>query len=195
MRCTPGDPAARCAKRTEPCESCMLLLAASLDGCTAGCRDRTIDLGRRLADLRSAINPVGPVPGAVQMSTTALILRNDPVALQDGRRLFNWYNCSGATEATQAAAWGPACAIRLALWQSRRSDLRLHRAGTLERHAGLGIEDSRRIRYGNWWRTSNRCERRRSPIRLSSHTDEKCPIPMDNTVLGVGTQSSATGRR
>lgn len=44
----------------------------------------------------SADTPVGPVPGGVQLAHYPTNpLANDPVALQDGRRLFNWYNCSG----------------------------------------------------------------------------------------------------
>ena len=53
-------------------------------------------------------DPVGPVPG----EPTNVVRRsnpysNDPVALQDGRRLFNWYNCSGCHGGHAGGGMGP----------------------------------------------------------------------------------------
>lgn len=53
-------------------------------------------------------NPVGPVPGGVNtMSYPANPFAGDPVALQDGRRLFNWYNCSGCHGGHAGGGMGP----------------------------------------------------------------------------------------
>lgn len=58
---------------------------------------------------------VGPIPGDV----TASNIRTDPylndaVALQDGRRLFNWYNCSGCHGGHAGGGMGPS--LRDAVW-------------------------------------------------------------------------------
>lgn len=60
-------------------------------------------------------NPVGPVPGA----TNDIVypkdpFQNDPVALQDGRRLFDWYNCSGCHGGHAGGGMGPS--LRDATW-------------------------------------------------------------------------------
>lgn len=63
---------------------------------------------------------VGPVPGAVVpanlASTNARInpYSNDPVALQNGWRLFNWYNCSGCHGGHAGGGMGPS--LRDAVW-------------------------------------------------------------------------------
>ena len=73
-----------------------LLLASSLVACAAACHreSNTTSVAANGPAIQS--DPVGPIPGApenVVYSTNPLA--TDPVALQDGRRLFNWYNCSG----------------------------------------------------------------------------------------------------
>src|SRR5579875_910314 len=53
-------------------------------------------------------NPVGPVPGGIQPAHYATNpYSNDAVALQDGRRLFNWYNCSGCHGGHAGGGMGP----------------------------------------------------------------------------------------
>ena len=52
--------------------------------------------------------PVGPVPGpgkAMQLPTNPY--ENNPVALAEGRRLFNWYNCSGCHGGHAGGGMGP----------------------------------------------------------------------------------------
>lgn len=53
-------------------------------------------------------NPVGPLPGPPQMlSATTNPYNGDPVANQDGRRLFDWYNCSGCHGGHAGGGMGP----------------------------------------------------------------------------------------
>ncbi|HEX4485280.1 MAG TPA: c-type cytochrome [Terriglobales bacterium] len=58
---------------------------------------------------------VGPVPG----SQKSVLFRtnpfaNDPVALQEGYKLFNWYNCSGCHGGHAGGGMGPS--LRDAVW-------------------------------------------------------------------------------
>ena len=46
--------------------------------------------------------------------TTTNPFANDPVALQDGRRLFNWYNCSGCHGGHAGGGMGPS--LRDPVW-------------------------------------------------------------------------------
>jgi cytochrome c oxidase cbb3-type subunit 3 len=86
----------------------VLLLAGSVLVVTAGCRrssnaNSVATYGPAVSD-----NPVGPVPGGVTtMSYPQNPYANDPVALQDGRRLFNWYNCSGCHGGHAGGGMGP----------------------------------------------------------------------------------------
>jgi cytochrome c oxidase cbb3-type subunit 3 len=60
-------------------------------------------------------SPVGPVPGGVQaISYPTNPYAHDPVALQDGRRLFNWYNCSGCHGGHAGGGMGPS--LRDPVW-------------------------------------------------------------------------------
>ena len=51
---------------------------------------------------------VGPIPGgATAPNTQTNPSANDAVALQDGRRLFGWYNCSGCHGGHAGGGMGP----------------------------------------------------------------------------------------
>src|SRR5579875_1530339 len=63
---------------------------------------------------------VGPVPGGV----TGPVERtnpyaNDPVAMQDGWRLFNWYNCSGCHGGHGGGGMGPSLRDQVWLYGDR----------------------------------------------------------------------------
>ncbi len=58
---------------------------------------------------------VGPVPGPPGATHERINpLNGDPVALQDGRRLFNWYNCSGCHGGHAGGGMGPS--LRDPVW-------------------------------------------------------------------------------
>lgn len=58
---------------------------------------------------------VGPVPGGMTATNYRTNpLAGDPVALQDGRRLFNWYNCSGCHGGHAGGGMGPS--LRDPVW-------------------------------------------------------------------------------
>jgi cytochrome c oxidase cbb3-type subunit 3 len=51
---------------------------------------------------------VGPIPGGIEVTSAHLNpYTTDAVALQDGRRLFNWYNCSGCHGGHAGGGMGP----------------------------------------------------------------------------------------
>jgi cytochrome c oxidase cbb3-type subunit 3 len=63
---------------------------------------------------------VGPIPGAgknVAFPTNPLA--NDPVALQEGRKLFNWYNCSGCHGGHAGGGMGPSLRDKVWLFGDR----------------------------------------------------------------------------
>lgn len=58
---------------------------------------------------------VGPIPGGTAAPPYRTNpLAGDPVALQDGRRLFNWYNCSGCHGGHAGGGMGPS--LRDPVW-------------------------------------------------------------------------------
>jgi len=92
----------------------LLLLAASLAICAAGCHSGSPASSSRGAQ-ELQINPVGPAPGgAGNVSYTANPYAGSPVALQDGRMLFNWYNCSGCHGTHGGGGMGPS--LRDPIW-------------------------------------------------------------------------------
>src|SRR5579864_5941164 len=90
----------------------FLLLAA------ASCRrstNRAYESG-----ISAASTPVGPVPGGVRNTNyRSNPLEGDPVALQDGRRLFDWYNCSGCHGGHAGGGMGPSLRDRVWIYGSR----------------------------------------------------------------------------
>jgi cytochrome c oxidase cbb3-type subunit 3 len=63
---------------------------------------------------------VGPVPGGV---SPAVVRTNpystDPVAIQNGRRLFDWYNCSGCHGGHAGGGMGPSLRDKVWLYGDR----------------------------------------------------------------------------
>lgn len=59
--------------------------------------------------------PVGPIPGPHQQLTLPVNpYEGNPVALQEGRRLFVWYNCAGCHGGHGGGGMGPS--LRNARW-------------------------------------------------------------------------------
>ena len=63
---------------------------------------------------------VGPIPGpAMNVTFATNPFANDPVALQEGRKLFNWYNCSGCHGGHAGCGMGPSLRDQVWLFGSR----------------------------------------------------------------------------
>ena len=67
---------------------------------------------------------VGPIPGGVGASGAGTNpYTNDPVALQDGWRLFNWYNCSGCHGGHAGGGMGPSLRDPVWIYGSREDQI------------------------------------------------------------------------
>ena len=92
-----------------------LLLASSFLACAAGCHRASTTTAVAANGPAIHANPVGPIPGAMEnFQYPTNPLANDPVALQDGRRLFDWYNCSGCHGGHAGGGMGPS--LRDPVW-------------------------------------------------------------------------------
>jgi len=70
---------------------CSLALMLTTEGC-----QRLMSSSAPAGSEAPVPTAVGPIPGnPASVQARLNPYANDPVALQDGRRLFNWYNCSG----------------------------------------------------------------------------------------------------
>ncbi len=84
--------------------------------CAGGCRTTPSVAGSE-APLATA---VGPVPGpASAVREAANPYENDPVALQNGQRLFNWFNCSGCHGGHAGGGMGPSLRDETWIYGSR----------------------------------------------------------------------------
>jgi mono/diheme cytochrome c family protein len=90
--------------------SLVALVGISVAGCARPAvsaeGERTVSYGPPSA--RTVINqPVGPVPGVGDIAPVANPLGDDRTALEEGRRLFVQYNCSGCHGGRAGGGMGP----------------------------------------------------------------------------------------
>jgi cytochrome c oxidase cbb3-type subunit 3 len=91
----------------------LLFATAAIVLSTAACRSTS----KSAATGSEAPIPtaVGPIPGGISAVNTRLDpYASDPVALQDGQRLFNWYNCAGCHGGHGGGGMGPS--LRDEVW-------------------------------------------------------------------------------
>lgn len=89
------------------CVEIALVACLLLPG-VAGCRRSSNTNAVAVSGPGTTGSPVGPVPGGIQpISYPKNPYAHDPVALQDGRRLFDWYNCSGCHGGHAGGGMGP----------------------------------------------------------------------------------------
>lgn len=151
------------------------LAAISLLALAAGCGRTPTPVANMAAS--AASTPVGPVPGEIEkVNYPTNPLAGDPVALQDGRRLFNWYNCSGCHGGHAGGGMGPS--LRDPVGSTGVATTRF----TVQSPKGgpkaclRGARKFLRSRFGNWWPTSSRWGRCKSQIRPPSPQTRWCPI-------------------
>lgn len=90
-------------------------LAILLIACLSACHRGTSPDSVAASGPTIVSSPVGPIPGAMHdIVYPTNPFHNDPVALQDGRRLFDWYNCSGCHGGHAGGGMGPS--LRDADW-------------------------------------------------------------------------------
>lgn len=173
----------------------ILLLATSLVACTGGCRRASTTTSVAVNGPAMTANPVGPIPGAVEMVQHSVNpYTNDPVALQDGRRLFNWYNCSGCHGGHAGGGMGPS--LRDPVWLYGNRDDQIYDSIAHGRSNGMPAWGTK-IPQDQIWELVAYIKSMRTPQEPDppiEPSDEKTPNPVDNSVLGVGTQTRE-GRR
>lgn len=89
---------------------CAGALALALALTTVGCDQQQVSATPSGAPPAIGV-PVGPIPGpgksAIEMNEPTNPYKNDPVALQEGRKLFVWYNCAGCHGGHAGGGMGP----------------------------------------------------------------------------------------
>lgn len=141
----------------------------------------------------SASTPIGPVPGGIEkVNYPQNPLANDPVALQDGRRLFDWYNCSGCHGGHAGGGMGPS--LRDPVWLYGNRDDQIYSSIAQGRSRGMPAWGSKIPSQQIWElvvyiRSMGTAQEPDPPVEPP---DEMVPNPQNNTVLGIGTQTSAS---
>ena len=84
-----------------------LLVLPLLAFCAVGCNEQSTHSAAAAATPGVDI-PVGPIPGPrLSQSLTSDPYTGNDIALQEGWRLFNWYNCSGCHGGHGGGGMGP----------------------------------------------------------------------------------------
>ncbi|HKO11938.1 MAG TPA: cytochrome c [Acidobacteriaceae bacterium] len=132
---------------------------------------------------------VGPVPGGVSEPEVHLNpYGNDPVAIQDGRRLFDWYNCSGCHGGHAGGGMGPS--LRDKVWRYGSRDDQIFDSIAEGRSMGMPswgkkIPDAQiwqLVAYIKSMRTLQEADPPNEPA------NEQTPNPEHNDRIMVGTQ-------
>lgn len=139
----------------------------------------------------AAETPVGPVPGGVQPAHYPTDpLASDPVALQDGRRLFNWYNCSGCHGGHAGGGMGPS--LRDQDWLYGNRDDQIYSSIVQGRSKGMPAWGSK-IPEMQVWELVAYIKSLRTPQEPDppvEPTNEMVPNPENNTPVAQSMQTS-----
>lgn len=138
---------------------------------------------------------VGPIPGAPEnVHYRVNPYGTDPVAIQDGRRLFNWYNCSGCHGGHAGGGMGPS--LRDPTWLYGDRDDQIFDSIAQGRSKGMPAWGSK-IPQAQIWELVAYIKSMGTPLEADPPIEpshEEVENPQNNTVHGVGTQTRA-GRR
>lgn len=180
--------------RIESWRTITLLLAGSLAACAAGCRNAgTTSVSAGGPAMYT--DPVGPTPGAVHTTKYRVDpYINDPVALQDGRRLFDWYNCSGCHGGHAGGGMGPS--LRDPVWLYGDRDDQIYDSIAQGRSQGMPAWGSKIPEEQIWelvaYIKSMRTPQEPDPPVVPAY--EEVPNPNNNTVPGVGPRAPEGGK-
>ncbi|MEG9437904.1 cytochrome c [Edaphobacter sp. HDX4] len=106
----------------------MRILAALLSGLVitsfTGCRNASNSTSVAAAAKATVASVTGPIPGEVhEIHYRTNPYSEDAVAQQDGRRLFDWYNCSGCHGGHAGGGMGPSLRDRVWLYGNRNDQI------------------------------------------------------------------------
>lgn len=173
----------------------LIFLAASLLACAAACRRSSNTNSVAVSEPGLTEDPVGPVPGAAEnVKYTTDPYLHDPVALQDGRRLFDWYNCSGCHGGHAGGGMGPS--LRDPVWLYGNRDDQVFNSIAHGRSKGMPAWGIKIPRDQIWElvtyiKSLGTPEEPDPPVEPAN---EQVPDPEQNKVLGVGPKTHIPGR-
>lgn len=130
---------------------------------------------------------VGPVPGPPEtLHLRANPLAGDPVALQDGRRLFNWYNCSGCHGGHAGGGMGPS--LRDPVWLYGNRDDQIFDSIAQGRSKGMPAWGTKIPEHQIWELVAyiKSMGTPQEPDPPTEPADEQVPNPENNTPPGNG---------
>jgi cytochrome c oxidase cbb3-type subunit 3 len=171
----------------------VLIVTGALLVFVAGCRRSQNTNSVAAYGPAVANNPVGPVPGGVtDMKYPANPYSNDPVALQDGRRLFNWYNCSGCHGGHAGGGMGPS--LRDPVWLYGNRDDQIFDTIAHGRSKGMPAWGSK-IPQNQIWELVTYIKSLGTPQEPEpprEPANEQVPNPQQEQKPNVGTQTSVS---
>ena len=133
---------------------------------------------------------VGPVPGGVSQAVQRTNpYAGDPVAVQDGRRLFDWYNCSGCHGGHGGGGIGPS--LRDKVWIYGDRDDQIFDSIAEGRSKGMPAWGTK-IPEQQIWQLVAYIKSMRTPQEADppiEPANEQTPNPLDNDRIAVGTQA------
>ena len=158
----------------------------------AGC-NRAMPTSVSAAGTSAASIPVGPIPGGEQnIRYAANPLATDPVALQDGRRLFDWYNCSGCHGGHAGGGMGPS--LRDSVWLYGDRDDQVYDSIAQGRSNGMPAWGSKIPQIQIWELVAyiKSMGTPQEPDPPIEPTNEMVPNPVGPTAPGIGMQTQAS---
>ena len=173
----------------------VLIVTGSLLMFAAGCRRSSNTSSVAVNGPAIKDNPVGPVPGGVnniKYPTNPYV--GDPVALADGRRLFNWYNCSGCHGGHAGGGMGPS--LRDPVWLYGDRDDQIFDTIAHGRSKGMPAWGSK-IPENQIWELVSYIKSMGTPQEPEPPREpasEQVPNPSQEEKPNVGTQTSMSGK-
>src|SRR5690242_17898896 len=143
-------------------------------------------------------NPVnvGPIPGGeAEPVGQKNPYSGNPVAIQDGRRLFNWYNCSGCHGGHAGGGMGPS--LRDPVWLYGNRDDQIFDSIAAGRSKGMPAWGTKIPEQQIWELVTyiKSMGTPQEPDPPTEPTEEEVPNPVNNTVLGVGPKAPVPGEK
>lgn len=167
---------------------CLLAALTALIFFAAGCNSSSGPVAA--GSLPPVPTTVGPVPGGMgEPVERKNPFAGDPVAMQDGRRLFDWYNCSGCHGGHAGGGMGPS--LRDKVWLYGDRDDQIFDSIAEGRSNGMPAWGTK-IPQDQIWQLVAYIKSMRTPQEPDPPTepaDEQTPNPENNDRISVGTQS------
>ena len=169
----------------------LVVVSCLIPALALGCRRAAPTVAASTTSAASV--PVGPIPGGGNLQLAHYMtnpMASDPVALQDGRRLFNWYNCSGCHGGHAGGGMGPS--LRDEVWIYGNRDDQIFDSIAQGRANGMPAWGSKIPEQQIWELVSYIKSMRtaQEPDPPIEPADEMQPDPTGATMLGIGTQTS-----